>query len=86
MEYSTLYASLCCYVVYFVLIALNMTECSKIEFDLFPMGEGAIPIYIDSMRKKYPCQLYYYYSELTLLFFLSILSLLSNQQQLFIFQ
>ena len=55
--------------------------CSKIGFDLFLVGDEAIRRYIDSIEKDLPCQSKYYSSELTLLF-LSILSLLSKQQQL----
>ena len=55
MEYSTLYASLimllCCY---FVLIVLNLMACSKIGFDLFPVGDWAIPRYIDSIERDLP--------------------------------
>ena len=48
---------------------LNLMACSKIGCDLFPLGDGAIPKYIDSVEKDSPCQsYYYYYYELTLLF------------------
>ena len=62
-----LFMLLCCY---FVLIALNLMTCSIIGFDLFPVCDGAIPRYMDSLEKKLQLPIIFFFFWLDIVLFI----------------
>ena len=51
-------------------------KCSKIGFDLFPVGDGAIPRYLDSIEKKLqlPIILLYFWIDIVLFMYILLKS------------